>query len=111
MLFLAFVVRKRRSVNLKGIANAFVELYRDDRGIVLSQLVTAAPIDDDIAKSVEKAVGDYTNKKVELHSKVDSSIMGGFCVSFDNNMYDASISTQVAKLRRDFSKNVYESKL
>ena len=41
MLFLAFVVRKRRSVNLKGIANAFVELYRNDKGIILSRLVTA----------------------------------------------------------------------
>ncbi|MCR5066021.1 MAG: ATP synthase F1 subunit delta [Bacteroidales bacterium] len=111
MLFLRFVVRKRRSVNLKGISNAFIELYRNEKGIVLSHFVTASEPDDASKVAVQKVVGDYTHKTVELTTQVDPSIIGGFSVSFDGNMYDARISSQIAKLRKEFSKNVYESKL
>ena len=111
MLFMAFVVKKRHTVNLKGISNAFVELYRESKGIVLSRLVTATEIDDEATVSVKEALSRYTKKEIELQRKVDPEMLGGFRVWFDNNMYDASISTAVAKLRKEFSKNVYESKL
>ena len=111
MLFLSFVVKKRRAVNLKGISNAFIELYRKEKNIVLSHLVTATEIDEESERTVRKVVGDHTHSDVELQAKVDPSILGGFSIEFDGNMYDARISTAVAKLRKEFSKNVYESKL
>ena len=111
MLFLSFVVKKRRAVNLKGISDAFVEMYRKEKNIMLSSLVTATDVDEATLDAVKKVVADYTKMDVELKNKVDPSILGGFSVSFDNNMYDARISTQVARLRKEFSKNVYESKL
>ncbi len=111
MLFLEFVVRKRRTVNLRGIADAFVQLYRDHKNIVLSQLVTATPVSDDVKDAVCQKVGDFTHKSVELETVVDPSILGGLSITFDGNMYDARISSAVAQLRMEFSKNVYESKL
>lgn len=111
MLFMEFVVRKRRSVNLRGIADAFVQLYRDHNGIVLSQLVTATPVSEDIKDAVRQKVGDFTHKNVELETTVDPLILGGMSITFDGNMFDARISTAVANLRKEFSKNVYESKL
>jgi len=111
LLFLSFVVKKRRAVNLKGIADAFVALYRKEKNIVLSSLVTATDADADVQKAVSDTVGKYTGKEVELQTKTDPSIIGGFSVEFDGYMYDARLSTAVAKLRKEFSKNVYESKL
>ncbi len=111
MLFLTFVVKKRRAVNLKGISNSFIELYRKEKNIVLSQLVTAGDIDEATKQKVCQTVGDYTRSEVELQHKIDPNILGGFSVAFDGNMYDARTSTAIAKLRKEFSKNVYESKL
>lgn len=109
--FLVFVVKKRRSVNLKGISNAFIGLYRNEKGIVLSHLVTATEADDSTLNAVERAVGKRTNKTVEMTTEVDPSAIGGFSVTFDGYMFDARLSSQIAKLRKEFSKNVYESKL
>ncbi len=110
-LFLAFVVKKRRAVNLKGIANSFIELYRKHNNIVLSHLTTATELDGEALDAVRTRLGNYTKKDIELTTTVDPEILGGFSVEFDGNMYDATLSTQVAKLRKEFSKNVYESKL
>lgn len=109
--FLTFLVRKNRSVNLRGISNAFLALYRDAKGIVLSDLVTHQPIDDNARAMVTRMVEEYTGKKVELHDRTDSNMLGSFKLEFDNKMYDARIRTKIRKLRIAFAKNEYESKL
>lgn len=111
MAFLIFVVRKSRSVNLVGICEAYLELYRESSGIVLSHLTTAQPADSEVRAAAAKAVADHTGKQVELVSKTDASIIGGFALEFDSTMYDARYSSRIAKLRRAFDTNVYESKL
>lgn len=110
-LFLDFVVRKQRSINLRGISLAYLDLYRQSRNIVLSELTTAVEADEEILASVRQLIADYTQKEVELKNKVDANGLGGFAIKFDNNMYDARLSTQLSKLRLEFDKNIYESKL
>ncbi len=111
MAFLRFVVRKNRSVNLRGISEAFVEFYRASRGVVLSDLVTQQPVDDSAREAVRRLVADYTGKQVELHDHTDKNMLGGFKLEFNHNLYDARIQTKIRKLRLEFAKNDYESKL
>ena len=111
MLFMAFVVKKRHTVNLKGISNAFVELYRESKGIVLGELVTHLETDDSAKAYVRRLIEEYTGKQVELHTATDPHMLGGFKMEFDHNMYDARLRTKIMKLRKEFANNVYESKL
>ncbi len=111
MAFLLFVVRKNRTANLHGISEAYLELWREERGIVLSDLVTHQPIDDTAREMVTRLVSDYTGKQVELHDRTDHKMLGGFKLEFNHNMYDARIRTKIRKLRIEFARNDYESKL
>lgn len=111
MVFLLFVVKKNRSVNLRGISDAYLGLYRNSRGIVLADLVTYQPTDATAEQTVRNLVEKYTGKKVELNARTDEHMLGGFILEFDHNMYDARLRTKILKLRKEFSKNVYESKL
>ena len=111
MAFLLFVTRKNRSVNMRGIANAYVEMFRDYRGIVFSDLVTHQPIDDIARKMVTEMVEEYTGKTVELHDRTDPKMLGSFKLEFDGKMYDARIRTKIRRMRVEFAKNDYESKL
>lgn len=111
MTFLVFVTRKNRTVNLRGIADAYIEMFREYRGIVLSDLVTHQPIDDVARRMVTQMVADYTGKSVELHDRTDPKMLGCFKLEFDNKMYDARIRTKIRKLRIEFARNDYESKL
>ena len=111
MAFLIFLVRKNRSVNLRGISEAYLTIYRDAKGIVLSDLVTHQPIDENARAMVTRMVEEYTGKTVELHDRTDPKMLGSFKLEFDNKMYDARIRTKIRKLRIAFAKNEYESKL
>ncbi|MBP3763878.1 MAG: ATP synthase F1 subunit delta [Bacteroidales bacterium] len=109
--FLRFAVRKNRSVNLRGIGDAYVDMWREYRGVVFSDLVTHQPIDDTARRMVTQMVEDYTGRKVELHDRTDPKMLGGYKLEFDGKMYDARIRTKIRKLRIEFGKNIYESKL
>ena len=60
---------------------------------------------------MKELVEKYTGKKVELHAHTDERMLGGFKLEFNHNMYDARLRTKILKLRKEFSKNIYESKL
>ena len=111
MAFLRFVVKKNRSVNLRGICKAYLALYRDSKGIVLGELVTHQETDDSAKSFVKRLIEEYTGKQVELHAAIDPNMLGGFKMEFDHNMYDARLRTKILKLRKEFAKNEYESKL
>lgn len=111
MLFLNFVVKKRRTINLKGISAAFIDLYRQNHGIIYSELVTAVEVDDESISDVKQLIADYTKHEVELNARVDNKMLGGFCMTFDNNMYDARLRTKLRKMRQAFDENIYEKKL
>ena len=111
MAFLLFVARKKRSVNTIGICDSYLDLYRESRGIVLTHLTTAEEVDDNVKAAVAKTVADHTHKEVEMVSRTDASILGGFAMEFDNMMYDARVSSRLAQLRHAFGTNIYESKL
>jgi F-type H+-transporting ATPase subunit delta len=89
----------------------YLDLYRESRNIVLSHLTTAQPVDEGTKLLVEKTIAEYTHKQVELVAKTDPEVLGGLAMEFDNNLYDATVATRLAKLRRRFEENVYESKL
>ena len=111
MAFLRFVVKKNRSVNLRGIGETYLDLYRQSRGIVLGELVTHQETDESARETVRRLIEDYTGKQVELHTATDPNMLGGFKMEFDHNMYDARLRTKIRKLRKEFAKNDYESKL
>ena len=111
MAFLRFVVKKNRSVNLRGISDAYLDLYRESKGIVLGELVTHRETDDSAKAYVRRLIEEYTGKQVELHTSTDPHMLGGFKMEFDHNMYDARLRTKIRKLRKEFAKNDYESKL
>ena len=111
MAFLVFVVKKSRSVNLHGISEAYLDQWRDSRGIVRSDLVTHQETDESAKEYVSRLIAEYTGKKVELHTATDPNMLGGFKMEFDHNMYDARLRTKIMKLRKEFAKNEYESKL
>ena len=111
MAFMQFVVRKKRTASLRDISEAYVAEWRESRGIVLSDLVTHQPVDDTSREMVTRLVAEYTGKQVELQTRTDASMLGGFKLEFNHNMYDARLRTKIRKLRQEFARNDYESKL
>jgi F-type H+-transporting ATPase subunit delta len=106
--FNKLLISKNREFYLPEIADAFIDQYNAIKGIHRVKLTTAAPVSDEVKKSVvSRITKEISVEHIELESVVKEEIIGGFILEFDNNLVDASIQRDLRDLKAQFEKNIY----
>jgi F-type H+-transporting ATPase subunit delta len=109
MSYLQLLVNKGREGYLVDIANAFVAQYKSLKKVTDVTVVTAEPLSDAVMADLRKQIlaSGVTHEHLDIHTKVDPELIGGFVLEFDNKRYDASVANKLAELKASFSKNLY----
>jgi F-type H+-transporting ATPase subunit delta len=109
--FTVLLVKKGRESDLPEMATAFIEQYNEIKGIHQVTLTTAVEVSDDLKKAIEEKVkAENKFATVELTTKTDQSLIGGFILEFDNNLLDASIARDLRDVKKQFTNNTFVSK-
>jgi len=110
--FNKLLVVKGRENALPEIAAAFIDQYNAIKGIHRVKLTTAVEPTDALKQSIKQKVETEAGLgKVELETKVDPSIVGGFILEFNNNKVDASIQRDLRDIKKQFLSNDYVLKI
>ena len=107
--FFTIVVRKNRSSVLESIAQSFMDQYNELNNIISASVKTAQPIDAAVTAEVTNFIEKQSGKKVALTASVDPSLIGGLVIQVGDNLYDASISGKLNKVKQNLL-NTYISK-
>ena len=106
--FSKLLINKGREGELPEIADAFISQYNAMKGIHKVKLTTAVELSEELKQSIsDKAAKEGGLGNVELETKVDESLIGGFVLEFNNNLVDASIARDLRDIKKQFAKNVY----
>ena len=98
--FMELVIKNNRIDFLRPIALAFMKQYRELNGIAKVEVVTATALgDDEINDIVDVVKEQLGGKTIELTKRVDPDLIGGFTVDVDSRVLDASVKSQLEKLR------------
>ena len=107
--FNKLLVIKGRESDLFEIANSFIAQYNEIKGIHSVKLTTAVAISDELKQSIQvKANAVNPTGTVELETRVDEKLIGGFVLEFDNKLVDASIQRDLKDIKKQFMKNYFE---
>ncbi len=110
--FTVLLVKKGRELELPEMATAFIEQYNEIKVIHQVTLTTAVAVSEEIKKSIEQKVKSAADfKTVELTTKTDESLIGGFVLEFNNNLVDASIARDLKDIKKQFLNNEFISKI
>lgn len=104
--FLDLVISKKREEYFPDIFRDFIHLYKTDAGIKTITLTTAWEVDETIRQKVESI---YQRKGVggqEIVTRVKPSIIGGFMIQENDLLYDASISTELSRLKKELTAQI-----
>jgi len=106
---LRVMLEHNREAHLSSFCNAFRSLYYRFKHISSVKLVTAAPIDQALTDKILKEFQDskLLDESIELTQAVDPSLIGGFVLEFDNQVYDASVAKKLDEMKKQFSENLY----
>jgi len=108
--FLDIVLRKGRESFLPEIATEFMNQYKAMKGISSVTLTTAAPISSEALEAIKAKLlaSTATDQVVDVETKVDESIIGGFIVEVGDKLIDASVSHKLAELAKAMTNKEYE---
>ena len=94
------VIKNKREAYLPGIARFFRDLYRKEKGVCIATLVTAQPVDESAMNNIRKLIKKAYDSEVELSSSMDGDVIGGFILTIEDMRYDASVASNLRKLKK-----------
>ncbi|HEY9363692.1 MAG TPA: ATP synthase F1 subunit delta [Chitinophagaceae bacterium] len=106
LAFSSLLIKKNREAVLPEIATAFIQQYKDLKNIYTLKLTTATPLTDSLKSSILSQIRGTTNmQNIEVETKVDEDLIGGFILQVGDQMVDASISYDLRIIARQFENN------
>ena len=107
--FLKIITSKKRESLLPDMAQAFIYLYKDYKGILTTYLKTAIPVTDEVRKKILELMSNQTNGSIELIEEVNEELIGGFVLQWKDMQYDTSIQNQINKMKKGMAMiNLYK---
>lgn len=100
--FMRLVLKNRRESYLHSIGLMYIDLYHKLKHIGIGQLITATPLDHDTRERLRKSASTTLHAKMELKTIVDPAIQGGFIFDINDYRLDASVATQLKRVKQQF---------
>ncbi len=100
--FITLVLRNHRENFLQFICISFLGMYRQMEHIGVGKLITAVPVDQETGERIRRSAGVVLHVKMELETEVDPAIDGGFIFDYDDYRLDASVATQLKRVKQQF---------
>ena len=102
---LKLLADRQRIGILVPILERFLEIYRENSNIALATVTSAVELSDQQKSLLTKKISEIAGtEKLELVTKIDSTLIGGFVASVGSKVIDASLASQIRKLGLTLSK-------
>jgi F-type H+-transporting ATPase subunit delta len=93
-----------------GILPELLEAYRerllDHQKVVRAELTTAVPLLPERADHIRQTLAEATGRTVTLKTAVDPALIGGLIARVGGTVYDASVTTQLQKMKDRLQENI-----
>lgn len=102
--FLRILLRHNRIRYFSQILESYLKMTNERKGILSARVTAAAPLSQqEIGRLVERLAG-ITGKLVDIETRTDADLLGGVVVQLGSTVYDGSIRSRLAEMRRRLSK-------
>lgn len=107
--FFDIIIKKGREKFLPEISASFEDQYRKVNNITKAEVTTATPLTDTLLEEIKLGLTKFgaDPSKVELDVTVNPDILGGFVLEVEDRLYDASVKSKLAKMKKELLDNTY----
>jgi F-type H+-transporting ATPase subunit delta len=110
--FTRLLVRKGRESNFLEITTAFIDRYKEYKGIQTLKLTTATPVSDEVKQEIVGKVKKRVNAKdIELIENINPDIIGGFRLELKDFLIDSTIQNVLNKAKAELKNNDFVYRL
>ena len=102
--FFKLLALKQRERHLIAIMDVFSAIVDEAAGRLVAKVTTAVPITPEQEERLTAQLSAYSGKQVRLDTTTDAQIQGGFIVQLDDTVFDASVASQLQRLKQQLAK-------
>lgn len=102
--FLELIVENKREQHIPGICRNFLDLIRKEQGIKTAIVTSAGPLSRETSARLKSLLEASFKTSVEMGEKINEDLLGGFVLRVGDQQYDASIATQLKKMKETLIK-------
>ena len=103
--FLALVINHHRTAMMQFIVQSYITLYREAKHIIHSRLIVASAVSEATMQKMKSLVESKSKSKVDFDVTTDPSIVGGFVLEYDTYRLNASMQSQLRRMRSQLIEN------
>jgi len=96
---LVLLADRDRLTLLKDVSATYRDFLAERQNVVHAEVTSAEPLSNERVQAIEQRLATVTGKRVSMTTKVDKDIIGGVVARVGSTIYDASIATQLKKIR------------
>ena len=97
--FLKVLCKKHIIQHYEGIFEAFVSMCNVELGVKEGIIYSVDDMSSDDIKRIEESLSKKLGCEVSLENRIDHTLIGGYKISIDGKMIDASISSKLNRLK------------
>lgn len=98
---LMLLIDRHRVDEITAVADEFIQLANNDRGIAEAQVYTIRPLTDEERDALSSTFAKKVGKtSLRINNIVDSNLLGGVKVRIGNRIFDGSLSGKLERLER-----------
>lgn len=98
--FLRILLQHNRLSFFSQIQDSYLKFVNEKKGIVSARVTSAAPLSARELTRLSSRLTELTGKQVDLETKTDAGLLGGVVVQMGSQIFDGSIRTQLAEMKR-----------
>jgi F-type H+-transporting ATPase subunit delta len=96
--YFEFILDKGREEFMIFMCMSYQEIYRKEKKLVVGEIISAVKLDDKAIQQLKDFVKTKYNQQLEMRTKIDPELIGGFVFEVNNQRIDASIKEELRKI-------------
>lgn len=100
---LLLLTERERTLAIPAILDRYDALVRDASGIVVAEVTTAVPVDEQEQDRIAAELGRITGKTVRVQTNVNADIIGGLVARIGDKLIDGSVAGTLERLRQSIA--------
>lgn len=104
MSLLNLIIKNKREKHIKNICRNYIDMYEEHKGIKRAVITTSFDLSRTHKENIKKSIEKKFKAIIDLETKIDKSLLGGFIIQIDDKQLDLSVARQIQDLRNNFNK-------
>jgi F-type H+-transporting ATPase subunit delta len=102
--FLALITKNGRERLITEIAQSYISQVKEFKGIIPISITSARKLDEATKATILAKINASVTGTLEITELIDESLIGGFIVTMGHKQIDASVASQLARMKQELTK-------